>query len=87
MPSTLFICRLIRQENIFQAHRTHLYQRLQQSGWSHAQVASTYLGLTLAIALSISFLGTLGTWLSLIGVVAAIALGEYLYHTKTLAPN
>ena len=81
------IRRLIRQENIFQAHRSHLYQRLQQSGWSHAQVASTYLGLTLAIALSISLLGTLGAWLSLIGVVGAIALGEYLYHTKTLAPN
>ena len=79
--------RLLRQENIFQAHRTHLYQRLQQSGWSHEQVASTYIGLTLAIALNISFFGTLGTWLSLIGVVAAIAFGEYLYHTKTLAPN
>ena len=81
------IRRLIRQANIFQAHRTHLYQRLQQSGWSHAQVASTYIGLTLAIAFSISLLGTLGAWLSLIGVAAAIALGEYLYHTKTLAPN
>jgi Fuc2NAc and GlcNAc transferase len=34
--------RLIRRENIFQAHRSHLYQRLQQSGWSHSQVASTY---------------------------------------------
>ena len=80
--------RLLRQENIFQAHRTHLYQRLQQSGWSHAQVASTYIGLTLAIALSITFLGTLGAWLSLIGVIAAIALGEYLQlTTNTPAKN
>ena len=80
--------RLLRQENIFQAHRTHLYQRLQQSGWFHAQVASTYIGLTLAIALSISLLGTLGAWLSLIGVVAAIALGEYSQlTTNTPAKN
>nr|WP_238718260.1 glycosyltransferase family 4 protein [Petrachloros mirabilis] len=29
------IRRLIRRENIFAAHRFHLYQRLQQHGWSH----------------------------------------------------
>jgi UDP-N-acetylmuramyl pentapeptide phosphotransferase/UDP-N-acetylglucosamine-1-phosphate transferase len=34
--------RLLKKENIFQAHRTHLYQRLQQSGWSHDRVTITY---------------------------------------------
>ncbi|NJL01990.1 MAG: glycosyltransferase family 4 protein [Spirulinaceae cyanobacterium SM2_1_0] len=38
--------RLLARENIFQAHRTHLYQRLQQSGWSHAKVATLYMMLT-----------------------------------------
>ncbi len=38
--------RLVNRENIFQAHRSHLYQRLQQSGWSHAQVALLYMVLT-----------------------------------------
>lgn len=38
--------RLLRRENIFQAHRSHLYQRLQQSGWSHANVATLYMVLT-----------------------------------------
>lgn len=35
------IRRLLQGENIFKAHRHHLYQRLHQAGWSHAQVAMT----------------------------------------------
>lgn len=34
--------RAIRRENIFQAHRTHLYQRLTVAGWSHRSVARLY---------------------------------------------
>ena len=40
--------RLARRENIFQAHRSHLYQRLLIAGWTHGQVlalnAVLYLG-------------------------------------------
>lgn len=32
------IRRLLRRENVFQAHRTHLYQRLLVAGWSHSEV-------------------------------------------------
>ena len=39
--------RLRRRENIFQAHRSHLYQRLVIAGRSHAAVTSLYLGLAL----------------------------------------
>jgi UDP-N-acetylmuramyl pentapeptide phosphotransferase/UDP-N-acetylglucosamine-1-phosphate transferase len=55
-PALLLICsvylydsgftllrRLCRRENIFQAHRSHLYQRLIQTGLSHAQVTALYL--------------------------------------------
>jgi Fuc2NAc and GlcNAc transferase len=42
--------RLIKKENIFQAHRSHLYQRLQQSGLSHSTVASIYMAYTAIIA-------------------------------------
>ncbi|NER34617.1 MAG: glycosyltransferase family 4 protein [Oscillatoria sp. SIO1A7] len=70
------IRRLINRENIFQAHRSHLYQRLQQSRWTHAQVASTYIGVTVGVALSILVWGALGAWLGLAGVVAGIILGE-----------
>jgi UDP-N-acetylmuramyl pentapeptide phosphotransferase/UDP-N-acetylglucosamine-1-phosphate transferase len=70
------ICRLIRRENIFKAHRSHLYQRLQQSGWTHAQVASTYIGVTGAIAASILLWGGVGAGLSLALVVVGIVGGE-----------
>ncbi|MFM8804612.1 MAG: hypothetical protein ACKOK8_12000 [Planctomycetia bacterium] len=33
-------------ENIFQAHRSHLYQRLVIAGWSHRAVAMLYGGLS-----------------------------------------
>lgn len=34
--------RVGRGENIFVAHRTHLYQRLVMAGWNHAAVTSLY---------------------------------------------
>lgn len=69
-------CRLLRRENIFQGHRTHLYQRLQQSGWNHSQVTLTYLTVTGAIILAIITLGSMGAWLSLLGIIAVIGIGE-----------
>ena len=64
--------RLLRRENIFQAHRSHLYQRLQQFGWSHALVAAIYIGLTFAIAVAVGFYGLKG---AIVGVMGTIALG------------
>ena len=46
--------RLRKRENIFKAHRSHLYQRLVIAGWSHRGVSSLYGGLaamTAALAL------------------------------------
>lgn len=48
------ICRLHRGENIFKAHRTHLYQRLHQSGWHHRQVSMFYIIGTAIIGLVIT---------------------------------
>ncbi len=77
------IRRLLKRENIFQAHRTHLYQRLQQSGWSHPQVTIAYLIFTAAIAILIATLGLLGSGLSLGLTLVAIASGElYLNNQK-----
>lgn len=47
--------RLFRRENLFQAHRSHIFQRLYQSGWSHARVAIAYIGLTAVLALNLIF--------------------------------
>jgi UDP-N-acetylmuramyl pentapeptide phosphotransferase/UDP-N-acetylglucosamine-1-phosphate transferase len=73
--------RLLKGENIFRAHRTHLYQRLQQSGWSHRAVAIAYLLWTLAIALLIGKFTLWGSGLSLLLSGLLIAGGE-LYLKK-----
>jgi Fuc2NAc and GlcNAc transferase len=41
--STSLFRRLISNQNIFTAHNQHLFQRLNQSGWSHAKVSTLYL--------------------------------------------
>lgn len=35
--------RLYRKENIFEAHRSHLYQQMNIAGWSHPAISITYL--------------------------------------------
>ena len=42
------IKRIARRENVLEAHRGHLYQRLVIAGWSHRRVASLY-GLLAAV--------------------------------------
>lgn len=79
------VCRLMRGENIFKAHRTHLYQRLQQSGWSHAQVATTYIVFTLFIANLNSIFGETGAWISLASVIVAIFSGETYLNRRQLS--
>jgi UDP-N-acetylmuramyl pentapeptide phosphotransferase/UDP-N-acetylglucosamine-1-phosphate transferase len=81
------IRRLLRRENIFKAHRSHLYQRLQQSGWSHAQVAIAYLSATVLIILAISTLGAIGSTFSLLGTGFAIASGELYLKARQQTPD
>jgi UDP-N-acetylmuramyl pentapeptide phosphotransferase/UDP-N-acetylglucosamine-1-phosphate transferase len=54
--------RLLRGENILRAHRTHLYQRLVITGWSHRAVTVLYTGLAvvgglLAVAYTQGWIG------------------------------
>jgi len=46
-----FIGRLLRRENIFAPHRSHLYQRLVRAGYKHETVSSLYILLTLLAGL------------------------------------
>jgi Fuc2NAc and GlcNAc transferase len=78
-------CRALRRENIFQAHRSHLYQRLNQAGWTHASVASLYIGATLLVAVSLSVLGGFGAYLSLLGSgIAILQVERYLHHVNSV---
>ncbi|KAM3095910.1 MraY family glycosyltransferase [Phormidesmis sp. 146-12] len=75
--------RLQRRENIFKPHRTHIYQRLQQAGWSHASVASSYILMTMIIAANLHFFHEVGALMSLMSGVSAIGLAEvYLTMQK-----
>ncbi len=75
--------RLIKRENIFQAHRFHIFQRLQQSGLSHSTVAMIYIAVTISIAVLILSYGSIGAIISSIGIVCLIAIGE-LYIQNNL---
>jgi len=44
--SFTLVRRLIHKKNIFEAHRSHLYQRLVIAGYSHRFVTLMYMGLT-----------------------------------------
>jgi len=79
------ICRAIRGENIFQAHRTHLYQRLHQSGWSHARVASSYILFNLAIAMNIFIFAGLGAWMNILMTIVLIVCIEV--YLQKVNPN
>ncbi len=79
------IRRLQRGENITQAHRSHIYQRLQQSGLTHSSVATGYIVVTAIVGILVTTLGSTGAGLSTVGVVIAIACSE-LYldrHVKS----
>jgi UDP-N-acetylmuramyl pentapeptide phosphotransferase/UDP-N-acetylglucosamine-1-phosphate transferase len=75
--------RLLAGQNIFRAHRLHLYQRLQQAGWSHRRVAALYAlacaalaGLPLAAAAAAG--PELGQAMLLVLVLAVLGLGAAL---------
>lgn len=46
-----FIRRALKRENVFAAHRTHLFQRLVIGGYSHTAVSTLYIFLTLLAGL------------------------------------
>ena len=74
--------RLQKGENIFRAHRNHLYQRLQQAGLSHERVTAIYMAATMAVGLLVSRFGSVGAEISAIGVVVAIGCGELYLRLK-----
>ena len=51
-PVLTLIRRAARGENLFAAHRSHLYQRLVAAGWGHRRVCVSYLWLGLLASVS-----------------------------------
>jgi len=67
--------RFIRGENIFEAHRSHLYQRLVIAGWSHESVTILYGILACAGWIPVGLmLGQVNIW-----YVAAFTVPVFLF--------
>lgn len=72
--SFTFLRRLLRGENVFAAHRSHLYQRCVIAALSHAQVTSVYGALALACGGSAVLWVRTGDRLAGIAVLASLVL-------------
>jgi UDP-N-acetylmuramyl pentapeptide phosphotransferase/UDP-N-acetylglucosamine-1-phosphate transferase len=49
-----FLKRMINKENIFRAHKSHLYQKLVISGWSHKKTSSLYVFNSILLGITVS---------------------------------
>lgn len=71
--SFTFLRRLFRKENVFTAHRSHLYQRLVLSGYSHQTVSLIYTVFTLC-GMLLGFLWMFGMSIRLESIAVALVL-------------
>jgi|TARA_R100000501_G_scaffold14543_2_gene26273 UDP-N-acetylmuramyl pentapeptide phosphotransferase/UDP-N-acetylglucosamine-1-phosphate transferase len=68
------VTRLLRGERIFDAHRSHFYQRAVQGKWSHAHTSSAVLALNAVLVLLALPLLHLGEYVRLLMAALATAL-------------
>ena len=67
-----FFRRLKNRENVFDAHRSHLYQRLVIIGYNHRFVSLCYIGLAffgMLLAYLFSTGGEIAEWLVVFGLI------------------
>ena len=69
------ILRFRSRQNIFKAHKLHLYQRLNQSGLSHSIVSSLYIFIILVFGIITSFKIVI---LNLISLLILLIIGIFL---------
>jgi UDP-N-acetylmuramyl pentapeptide phosphotransferase/UDP-N-acetylglucosamine-1-phosphate transferase len=68
------IRRARKRENIFVAHRSHLYQRLHIAGWSHLQVTLLYTVLeAIGVVLAWMWMSNLGNYV--VGIALVLCAG------------
>ena len=68
------VCRLVRGETVWRAHRGHFYQQAVRGGESHAQVAAKVLvinGILVALAIAAVFEHP---WIAAVGAAGAVAV-------------
>jgi Fuc2NAc and GlcNAc transferase len=68
------IARLHAHERLFEAHRTHAYQRLVNDlGWPHPAVAIAYASIQLAVSILVLVVGRWG-WGAVLGVLTGLVI-------------
>ncbi|MEX1014738.1 MAG: hypothetical protein WDZ80_06275, partial [Candidatus Paceibacterota bacterium] len=67
-----------RGENIFEAHRSHLYQRLNIIGWSHNKISLLY-ALFSFFSLIIGLYYISGTELERVVVITLLIVSSFLF--------
>lgn len=79
--------RALRRQNLFMAHRDHLYQRLIQAGMSHMRVARLYIMATLIMAIWTFMLISMNliNSLPIFGLSVVLAVCVYLAIDRRLA--
>ena len=80
-----FVRRLVRGENVWQAHHSHLYQRLVRVGHSHARVSACYVIATLAVGLLVTFGGIASAGVGGVACALTILLIERYLSRSTAA--
>lgn len=77
------IQRLVRKENIFEAHRTHLYQLMvNESGWSHLVVSALYGAVQLVINVAVIAAFTENRSISVVFGIALVLLIAIFAYAK-----
>lgn len=74
-----FIRRALKRENVFSAHRTHLYQRLVIGGYTHQSISGIYIILTLVALLLATEWGD-GNQIASGFIVIGLPLVYYVLH-------
>ena len=77
--SYTFVRRLRRGDNVFAAHRTHLYQRMVIAGWSHRRVSGLYVVMASVSGIAGVISSGGGAWRGMAGIAAAIATAMTLW--------
>tara|TARA_B100000886_G_C20403488_1_gene483654 strand:+ start:535 stop:1506 length:972 start_codon:yes stop_codon:yes gene_type:complete len=78
------IRRFSKNQNVFKAHKLHLYQRLNQAGWSHSNVSKLYIFSTLILTITALYFNLLV--LTMVAFLV-ILLGIYLDNKVALKFN
>jgi Fuc2NAc and GlcNAc transferase len=79
------IRRALNKERVWEAHRSHLYQRLNKSGWKHDKIVLLVMSLSCTvIGIQVYFfkIGYLHTWWSLLAGIVLFVLYTWFVFLK-----